>query len=143
MIWCLAFKKKPFQFWQEIWIKVVVILLQLYHFYWYTIHLQILSLYYHQNRIFRYILEFRRLSCKKYFYVLLSLFCCNNRGENKILSCVRERQNTPAISIKVIFYLFPVITTKFAYCATFRGCPLIRYIKVILVLSCNYIWLLT
>ena len=30
MIWWLAFEKKPFQFWQEIWIQVVVILLQLY-----------------------------------------------------------------------------------------------------------------
>ena len=30
MIWWLAFEKKPSQFWQEIWIKVVVILLQLY-----------------------------------------------------------------------------------------------------------------
>ena len=29
MIWWLAFEKKPFQFWQEIWIQVVVILLQL------------------------------------------------------------------------------------------------------------------
>ena len=24
MIWCLAFEKKPFQFWREIWIQVVV-----------------------------------------------------------------------------------------------------------------------
>ena len=30
MIWWLAFEKKPFQFWREIWIQVVVILLQLY-----------------------------------------------------------------------------------------------------------------
>ena len=30
MIWCLAFEKKPFQFWLEIWFQVVVILLQLY-----------------------------------------------------------------------------------------------------------------
>ena len=30
MIWRLAFEKKPFQFWREIWIQVVVILLQLY-----------------------------------------------------------------------------------------------------------------
>ena len=30
MIWWLAFEKKPFQFWQEILIQVVVILLQLY-----------------------------------------------------------------------------------------------------------------
>ena len=30
MIWLLAFEKKPFWFWQEIWIQVVVILLQLY-----------------------------------------------------------------------------------------------------------------
>ena len=30
MIWWLAFQKKPFQFWREIWIQVVVILLQLY-----------------------------------------------------------------------------------------------------------------
>ena len=29
MIWWLAFDKKPFQFWREIWIQVVVILLQL------------------------------------------------------------------------------------------------------------------
>ena len=31
MIWWLAFEKKPFQFWREIWIQVVVILLQLYN----------------------------------------------------------------------------------------------------------------
>ena len=31
MIWWLAFDKKPFQFWREIWIQVVVILLQLYN----------------------------------------------------------------------------------------------------------------
>ena len=30
MIWWLAFEKKPFQFWREIWIQVIVILLQLY-----------------------------------------------------------------------------------------------------------------
>ena len=30
MIWWLEFEKKPFQFWREIWIQVVVILLQLY-----------------------------------------------------------------------------------------------------------------
>ena len=30
MIWWLAFEKKPFQFWREIWIQVVIILLQLY-----------------------------------------------------------------------------------------------------------------
>ena len=30
MICWLIFEKKPFQFWQEIWIQVVVILLQLY-----------------------------------------------------------------------------------------------------------------
>ena len=30
MIWWLVFEKKPFQFWREIWIQVVVILLQLY-----------------------------------------------------------------------------------------------------------------
>ena len=30
MIWWLAFEKKPFQFWREIWIQVVVILLHLY-----------------------------------------------------------------------------------------------------------------
>ena len=30
MIWRLAFEKKPFQFWREIWIQVVIILLQLY-----------------------------------------------------------------------------------------------------------------
>ena len=30
MIWWLAFEKKPFQFWREIWIQVVVILSQLY-----------------------------------------------------------------------------------------------------------------
>ena len=30
MIWWLIFEKKPFQFWREIWIQVVVILLQLY-----------------------------------------------------------------------------------------------------------------
>ena len=30
MIWCLALEKKPFQFWREICIQVVVILLQLY-----------------------------------------------------------------------------------------------------------------
>ena len=30
MIWRLAFEKKPFQFGREIWIQVVVILLQLY-----------------------------------------------------------------------------------------------------------------
>ena len=30
MIWWLAFEKKPFQFWREIWIQIVVILLQLY-----------------------------------------------------------------------------------------------------------------
>ena len=28
--WALAFEKKPLQFWREIWIQVVVILLQLY-----------------------------------------------------------------------------------------------------------------
>ena len=31
MIWCLAFEKKQFQFWREILIQVVVILLQLYN----------------------------------------------------------------------------------------------------------------
>ena len=30
MIWWLAFEKKSFQFWWEIWIQVIVILLQLY-----------------------------------------------------------------------------------------------------------------
>ena len=30
MIWWLVFEKKSFQFWREIWIQVVVILLQLY-----------------------------------------------------------------------------------------------------------------
>ena len=30
MIWWLIFEKKPFQFWREIWIQVIVILLQLY-----------------------------------------------------------------------------------------------------------------
>ena len=30
MIWWLAFEKKPFHFWQKIWIQVTVILLQLY-----------------------------------------------------------------------------------------------------------------
>ena len=30
MIWWLAFEKKPFQIWREIWIQVLVILLQLY-----------------------------------------------------------------------------------------------------------------
>ena len=30
MIWWLALEKKTFQFWREIWIQVVVILLQLY-----------------------------------------------------------------------------------------------------------------
>ena len=30
MIWRLEFEKKPFQIWREIWIQVVVILLQLY-----------------------------------------------------------------------------------------------------------------
>ena len=30
MVWWLAFENKPFQFWREIWIQVVVILLQLY-----------------------------------------------------------------------------------------------------------------
>ena len=30
MIWWLGFEKKPFEFWREIWIQVVVILLQLY-----------------------------------------------------------------------------------------------------------------
>ena len=30
MIWWLTFEKKPFQFWREIWIQVIVILLQLY-----------------------------------------------------------------------------------------------------------------
>ena len=32
MIWWLVFEKKPLQFWREIWIQVVVILLQLYEF---------------------------------------------------------------------------------------------------------------
>ena len=31
MIWWLAFEKKPFWFWREIWIQVIVILLQLYN----------------------------------------------------------------------------------------------------------------
>ena len=31
MIWWLAFEKKSFQFWREIWIQVVIILLQLYY----------------------------------------------------------------------------------------------------------------
>ena len=31
MIWWLAFEKKTFQFWQEIWIQVLVIHLQLYY----------------------------------------------------------------------------------------------------------------
>ena len=30
MIWWLVFEKKTFQFWREIWIQIVVILLQLY-----------------------------------------------------------------------------------------------------------------
>ena len=30
MIWWIAFEKKQFKFWWEIWIQVVVILLQLY-----------------------------------------------------------------------------------------------------------------
>ena len=34
MIWWLVFEKKPFQFWWEIWIQVVVILLQLYLVIW-------------------------------------------------------------------------------------------------------------
>ena len=34
MIWCLAFEKKPFQFWRKIWIQVVVILLLLYCIAW-------------------------------------------------------------------------------------------------------------
>ena len=37
MIWWLAFEKKTFQFWREIWIQVVVILLQLYsHLYFHS-----------------------------------------------------------------------------------------------------------
>ena len=31
VIWLLIFEKNPFQFWREIWIWVVVILLQLYY----------------------------------------------------------------------------------------------------------------
>ena len=35
IIWLLIFEKKPFQFWREIWIWVLVILLQLYlHRFW-------------------------------------------------------------------------------------------------------------
>ena len=36
MIWWLAFDKKPFQFWRQIWIEVVVILLQLYILLWHN-----------------------------------------------------------------------------------------------------------
>ena len=30
-LWLLMFEKKSFQFWREIWIQVLIILLQLYH----------------------------------------------------------------------------------------------------------------
>ena len=35
MIWWLALEKKPFQFWREIWIQVVVMLLQLYRWFFF------------------------------------------------------------------------------------------------------------
>ena len=38
MIWLLAFVKKPFQFWGQIWIQVVLISLQLYKFFKIVFH---------------------------------------------------------------------------------------------------------
>ena len=89
MIWWLAFEKKPFQFWREIWIQVVAILLQLYI-------LKALLL----NWFGFYITDPENHSAALWYYnCILPIFyffiwCLYSNWQNDWFSCIKYAQKT-------------------------------------------------